>query len=130
MKLLGKVSLFLGVALLSAPVAATAKMDCKAKEELILKKLKIAETHGNSGQIRGLERALVNVRTWCSERDLVRDAEKKVREKQKEVDERKEELRESMADGDKESKITKRKRKLAEAQEELAEAIAEHDALK
>lgn len=131
MKSTGILVLLLGLflALAPAPAHADRNRGCKTKEEIILKKLEIAKSHGNRGEIRGLERALVNVRTWCADRDLGRDAREKVADKQEKVAERKEELRSAIAGGDKASKIEKRRRKLAEAEEELAEALVELDVL-
>lgn len=102
---------------------------CKKKEQALMQQLEIARQYGNYNKIRGLERALANVRTWCSDGGLLSDAEEKVEEKQEEVWEREQELAEAIAEGKDPDKIAKRQRKLDEARSDLAQAIRERDAL-
>lgn len=102
---------------------------CEKKEQALMQQLEIAREYGNYNQIRGLERALANVRTWCSDGGLLSDAEENVEEKQEEVWEREQELAEAIAEGKDPEKIAKRQRKLDEARNELEQAVRERDAL-
>ena len=102
---------------------------CAEKEKAITRQLEFARQHGNVNRVRGLERALENVRAWCSQKGEQSEAELKVLEKQEEVWEREEELAEAVAEGGKPDKIRKYERKLEEARAELLEAERERDAL-
>lgn len=110
------------------PSTVFAANTCEEKKEVLEKELKIAKGYSNSGRIRGLERALANVNTWCDNADLRDDAANKVREKEEKVRERQAELTEAVKGNDGAKKIAKRQKKLDEAQEELDEARAELEA--
>lgn len=102
---------------------------CKRKEQAILRQMEIAKQHGNQGRIRGLERALANVRTWCSDGGQLDKSKEKIEEKQEKVKEREKELAEAKAEGKGRDKIAKRERKLEEAKSELRQATSEREAL-
>lgn len=104
-----------------APPRAKGPKGCQAKESVLVWKLAQAREHGRSGQIAGLERALLNVRTWCTDGSLKAKAELELWEKEQEVLEREEDLQEARASG-KPEKIAKRERKLEEARQELEQA--------
>lgn len=119
------------LAVLASPAFAGASRQdaCQRKEEAIARQLEIARQYNNHGKIRGLERALLNLRTWCSDDGLLHKAESKIKDKRDEVREREEELAEARAEGKKPDTIAKRERKLADAKTELREALGERDAL-
>ena len=102
---------------------------CQEKEQAIMRQLDIARHYNNRGKIRGLERALANVRTWCSDDGLLTKAQDNIEQKQKKVREREQELAEAKAEGKGSDKIAKRARKLEEARNELLEAVQKRDAL-
>lgn len=96
---------------------------CQAKEATLQWKLAEAKENGRTGQVEGLERALANVRTWCTDGSLKAKADLELWEKEQEVAEREQDLRDAKAGG-KPDKIAKRERKLAEAKRELEAARA------
>lgn len=108
-------------------IPADAYRDCKAKEEALQRQLEMARRHGNTGRVQGLERALANIRTWCTDDSGKSRAEMTVLDKEREVFERETELEEARQSG-KPDKIAKRERKLQEARRELERAKAARDA--
>lgn len=102
---------------------------CRQKEQAILEQLEIAQEDDNPGRIQGLEKALKNIRAWCSDSGLLAKANKNVEEEQTKVKEREAELAESIAQGKEADKISKRKQKLEEARSELRKALSERDTL-
>lgn len=115
--------------LVSPAFAGSGRGGCAQKEQAIMKQLEIARQYNNRGKIMGLERALANVRTWCSDGGLLNKAEEKIEEKQDKVREREEELAEAVAEGKEAKKVAKRELKLREARSELQEAVKERDSL-
>lgn len=103
---------------------------CQKKMTHIQRQIDIAKQHNNAKRAAGLERALENVRTWCTDDGELAEAEIAVMEKQEKVQERQAELDKALARDKQESKIVKRKHKLQEAQSELREAEKARDALK
>lgn len=111
-------------------LSVRAESICGNKISQLEKQLAIAKQHNNAGKAAGLERALDNVRAWCTDENELAEAEVKVFEKQEKVVDRQDELDKAVAKGDAQKKIEKRKQKLAEAQGELREAEKARDALK
>lgn len=103
---------------------------CQKKMAHIQRQIDIARQHNNTQRAAGLERALENVRTWCTDDGEQAEAEIAVMEKQEKVQERQAELDKALARDKQESKIAKRKHKLQEAQRDLREAEKARDALK
>ncbi|WP_193073581.1 DUF1090 domain-containing protein [Pseudomonas sp. FME51] len=97
---------------------------CADKEQRIMERLQRAEAAKNQGQVRGLNKALQEVRDHCTEEGLAAERQRRIAESEAEVEERREDLAEAIRDGDK-NKIEKREGKLAEALKELDEAQAE-----
>lgn len=93
---------------------------CAAKEADIRQQMDAAREHGNANRLRGLETALENIRTDCSDDDLMADARQDVRDSMEEVRERQQDLEDAIEDGDT-GKIEKRRDKLKEATDELDE---------
>lgn len=108
----------------NAVQAAGAERGCALKEQQIQKEIEYAKQYGNSYKQKGLETALANVRTYCTESSLKKDINEKIAEKQKKVAEREVELKEAQAKGDP-KKIAKKQKKLLSAQQELDEAKKE-----
>lgn len=106
-----------------APARARGPKGCQAKEAMLVWKLAEAKEHGRTGQIKGLERALANVRAWCTDGDIRARADLDIWEKEREVEEREQDLAEARAGG-KPEKITKREQKLEKARKELEAARA------
>ncbi|MCY1283286.1 Protein YqjC [compost metagenome] len=104
-------------ALLAQPVAAT-ETGCAAKRQAIEQRIEAAKAHGNSAQQAGLEKALAEVKTHCTDAGLRQEREAKIAEYQAEVRQREADLREAQAKGDP-AKIAKRQAKLEEARAEL-----------
>lgn len=103
---------------------------CSKKIAQLEKQMAIAKKHNNKGRVAGLERALENVRSWCTDENELSEAEVKVYEKQEKVTERQQALDKAIAKKDGQKKIEKRKQKLSEAQVELREAEKARAALK
>ncbi len=109
---------------------ASAEGICQQKMAHIQRQIDYAKKHNNPMQVAGLERALDNVRTWCTDDGELAEAEIAVMEKQEKVQERQAELDKDVAQGKQASKIAKRKQKLQEAQTELQEAEKVRDTMK
>ncbi|WP_185267716.1 DUF1090 domain-containing protein [Halopseudomonas xiamenensis] len=111
--------------LLIAPAQAETQADtqptCADKEQRILERLQRAEAADNQAQVRGLTKALQEMRANCSEEDLADQRRQRIAESEAEVEERREDLAEARRSGD-QDKIDKREGKLAEALKELGEA--------
>ena len=114
--------------LLAMPVQANTPADdqetCADKEQRILERLQEAEAADNQGQVRGLNKALAEMRDNCTEEGLAAERQERIAESEAEVKERREDLAEAIRDGD-QDKVEKREGKLAEALKELGEARAE-----
>lgn len=121
---------FLFTTVFAAAASADWYNGCKKKEQILETKIEYAKRHGNHNQIRGLEEALREVRSNCTDTSMNSKAASKIRDKRTEVDERQRELNEAIREGAKPDKIKKRQRKLEEAKAELAQAIRDLDALR
>ncbi|SDS75670.1 Protein of unknown function [Halopseudomonas litoralis] len=114
--------------LLAMPVQAQTpaggQETCADKEQRITERLQQAEAADNQQQVRGLSKALQEMRANCSEAGLAAERGQRIGESEAEVEERRDELAEAIRKGDQE-KIDKREGKLAEALKELGEARAE-----
>ncbi len=99
---------------------------CAAKRQAISTQIEQAKAHGNSDQQAGLEKALSEVSTNCTDTALKKERENKVLDAKHEVSRRQADLDKAMKKGDSE-KINKRKDKLAESRKELQDAVEELD---
>lgn len=97
---------------------------CAAKRSAIENQLEQARSHNNSGQVRGLEKALQENTEHCTDKGLQAERQAKIDKAQAEVNERQDDLAKAQAKGDP-GKIATRERKLAESQAELKQAEAE-----
>ena len=116
-------ALLLSVLTTTAVAAETTKTltGCAAKRDEIQQQIDQDKAAGNSAQQAGLETALSQVKSNCTDEQLEKSREQKVLDAQHEVKKRENELQKAMSKGDPE-KIDKRKNKLAEARKELDDA--------
>jgi hypothetical protein len=118
----------LTLALMTLPAASVFAQStltgCAAKKDQIQQQIEYAQKYNNSGQIAGLEKALAEVNTNCTDASLRTEREADVRKKEQKVTEREQELTEAKTTG-RTDKIQKKQEKLDDAKEELAEAKAE-----
>ncbi|MDB6442224.1 MULTISPECIES: DUF1090 domain-containing protein [Pseudomonas] len=99
---------------------------CAAKRQGIINQIELAKSRGNQEQQAGLETALNEVTTHCTDASLRKERENKVLEAKHEVSQRQADLEKAMKKGDPE-RINKRKDKLAASRKELQEAVEELD---
>lgn len=111
------VSLSLG--LFCLPVLAN-NPACQYKASEIETQIQHARAHGNTHRVRGLERALANVKAHCSDTDLLREKREQIRDQQEDIQEIVLELQEKRAQG-RQDKVQKLERKLAREREELTQ---------
>lgn len=109
---------------LLAAESAKPQSGCAAKQAAIESKLEEAKAHGNANQAAGLQTALDEVKTHCTDARLAQERKQRVLDAEKEVSQRDKDLRQAMNKGDAE-KIEKRKNKLVEARTELEQAKRE-----
>ncbi|WLH12383.1 DUF1090 domain-containing protein [Pseudomonas hefeiensis] len=99
---------------------------CAAKRQGIINQIELAKSRGNKDQQAGLETALSQVTTHCTDASLRKERENKVLEAKHEVSQRQADLDKAMKKGDAQ-RINKRKDKLAASRKELQEAVDELD---
>ena len=130
MKRLAPLALLSLFSLMAAPLMAAEEdsglTGCAAKRQAISTQIEQAKAHGNSEQQAGLEKALSEVTSHCTDASLKKERENKVLDAKHEVSRRQADLEKAMKKGDSE-KINKRKDKLAESRKELQQALDELD---
>ena len=99
---------------------------CAAKRQGIINQIELAKSRGNPDQQAGLETALNDVTSHCTDASLRKERENKVLDAKHEVSRRQADLEKAMKKGDAE-RINKRKDKLAASRKELQEAVEELD---
>lgn len=104
--------------------AADELTGCAAKRDEIQRQIDYARAHNNLHQVAGLQAALTENATHCTEAGLLRDRQNKVTEKERKVAERDAEVRNAKETGNA-KKIKQKEKKAAQARDELAEAEAE-----
>jgi chromosome segregation ATPase len=121
-------ALLLSLLATTAVAAETTKTltGCAAKRDEIQTQIDHAKAAGNSAQVAGLETALSQVKSNCTDEQLEKSREQKVLDAQHEVKKLESDLQKAMSKGDPE-KIDSRKNKLAEARKELEAAKKELD---
>ena len=110
-----------GLLILTPLHSVQAAAGCEAKRLNIEQQLDYARTNGNKYRIAGLEKALAELNTNCTDEGLRAERESKVKDKEFKLEERRQELSEAQANG-RADKGAKKQRKLEEAQIELDEA--------
>ena len=130
MKLIPSMALLALCSALSAPsMAAEAAPNltgCAAKHQDISHQIGQAKAAGNRNQQAGLEKALSESRTHCTDASLQKERENKVLKARHEVAQRQADLEKAMKKGDPQ-KINSRKDKLAESRKELQQATDDLD---
>ncbi|MBT2371891.1 DUF1090 domain-containing protein [Pseudomonas fluorescens] len=130
MKFLAPFALLTAASFMATPLLAAEETSqltgCAAKRQAISTQIEQAKAHGNSDQQAGLEKALSEVTTHCTDASLKKERENKVLDAKHEVSRRQADLDKAMKKGDSE-KINKRKDKLAQSRKELQEALDELD---
>ncbi|EAA8755120.1 DUF1090 domain-containing protein [Salmonella enterica subsp. enterica serovar Lexington] len=97
---------------------------CMAKRADIQQQIDYARAHNNMHRVAGLQEALTENETHCTEVGLLRARQNKVAEKVRKVAERDQEVRDAIETGNA-KKIKLKEKKAGQARDELAEAEAE-----
>lgn len=130
MKFLAPFALLSVASFMATPLLAAEDVQpltgCAAKRQAISSQIEQAKAHGNSAQQAGLEKALDEVTTHCTDAGLKKERENKVLDAKHEVSRRQADLDKAMKKGDPD-KINKRKEKLADSRKELQDAVEELD---
>ncbi|RYF26525.1 MAG: DUF1090 domain-containing protein [Comamonadaceae bacterium] len=95
--------------------------ECEQKRAGVTAEVEEAKAAGQTDRVRGLERALAEIKVSCTEPGQKAKRDRRVSQKEKDVTKRQHELEEAQRDGNAD-KIAKRQAKLKEAQDELAAA--------
>lgn len=130
MNFLSPIALLTLCSAMAAPLMAAEQTPeltgCAAKRQGIINQIELAKSRGNKDQQAGLETALSQVTTHCTDASLRKERENKVLEAKHEVNQRQADLDKAMKKGDAQ-RINKRKDKLAASRKELQEAVDELD---
>ncbi|MBM9486796.1 DUF1090 domain-containing protein [Pseudomonas sp. ICBG1301] len=130
MNLFAPLALLTAASFMTTPLLAAEEdsplTGCAAKRQAISTQIEQAKVHGNSEQQAGLEKALSEVTTHCTDASLRKERENKVLDAKHEVSRRQADLDKAMKKGDAD-KINKRKDKLADSRKELQDAVEELD---
>ncbi|MEN2396398.1 DUF1090 domain-containing protein [Pseudomonas halotolerans] len=130
MNFLSPIALLTLCSAMAAPLTAAEQTPeltgCAAKRQGIINQIELAKSRGNKDQQAGLETALSQVTTHCTDASLRKERENKVLEAKHEVSQRQADLEKAMKKGDAQ-RINKRKDKLAASRKELQEAVDELD---
>jgi hypothetical protein len=94
---------------------------CAAKQASIEAQIAAAQARGNRQELAGLNRALKATKAHCTDVDLERARDSRIRKAQRELAEREADLAEARGSGD-QDKIAKRSAKVDDARRKLAEA--------
>ena len=113
-----KYRIALALILISVSAMSQASSPCQEKEQEIAREISYAEKHNNQSRIDGLNKALHEVRTTCSDSKLRAEHQRKIARQKDEVAERRDDLAKAKQKGDAD-KISKREHKLKEAETEL-----------
>ena len=115
-------SLLLGTALALSCAAASAQAlsdgPCHAKQEDIGRSIEAAKANGQTHRVRGLQKALAEVQSNCSDGRLQADHQKRIARQEATVAERESDLQKAQSDGDA-KKVVRRHNKLLEEQAKL-----------
>ncbi|MFQ2103003.1 DUF1090 domain-containing protein [Aeromonas rivipollensis] len=118
----------IGLLLLAGQAYGSENVGCKARHQAVTEQLSFALAHDNAQQVAGLEQALRNIETHCTDAGLVEEQQEKVAKQKQEVEERLADLQSARVSG-KPDKIAKKQAKLEASQAELLEAQRELEAL-
>ena len=74
--------------LLAGQAYGSEAVGCKARQQAVKDQLVFAKAHGNADQVAGLERALRNIETHCTDAGLFKEQQQRVAELKEQVNER------------------------------------------
>ncbi|WP_392553044.1 DUF1090 domain-containing protein [Orbus wheelerorum] len=94
---------------------------CAGKKSAIQTQIDYAKKANNTYQVKGLEKALSDVNSYCTNSDLEKKYKEKVQDKLNDVQEKQADLKQAQLEGNT-KKIAKQQAKLAEKQQELQNA--------
>jgi DNA-binding transcriptional MerR regulator len=106
---------------LHTALANTPAKGCEGKRIDIEQQIDYARAHDNNYRVAGLQKALAELNTNCTDEGLKAERQADIRKKERKVEERRRELSEAKVEG-RERKIRQKQKKLQEAQEELTDA--------
>ena len=115
--------------LLAGQAYGNQQVGCQARQQAVTEQLATARAHGNGEQVAGLERALRNIETGCTDVGLLEESDQKLAELKTKVDERLSELQSARVAG-KPDKIAKKQGKLDEAQAKYQQELIHNGALR
>lgn len=121
-------SLLLISASLVWAVPTQASSACQYKIDRLEQQQEYARMYGNVHRQRGLERAIANVKRYCTDADVLREQQEDIQEQRDDIAQIQGELREHQL-RNRQDKVRKLERKLAKEQQELADMEAEFEAL-
>ena len=107
--------------LLMACFAAPAFADnvlCQQKMAGLEQQIEQAKAAGNGHRVRGLERAVANVKAHCTDEDLIADKKEDIADQQEDIAEILEDIAEKRSEG-RTDKVNKLERKLQQEQDKL-----------
>ncbi|WP_392561695.1 DUF1090 domain-containing protein [Orbus sturtevantii] len=99
---------------------------CSEKKIVIQTQIDYAKKANNIHRVQGLEKALSDVNTYCTDEGLEKKYQQNVQDKLKDVQEKQADLQQAKLKGDVE-KISKQQAKLAEKQQELQDVTSKLD---
>ncbi|MGG4774124.1 DUF1090 domain-containing protein [Alcaligenaceae bacterium 429] len=124
-----KLQLAMVVVLSSLAYSASAQnYGCDRKMQSLETQLNYAKQHGNVHRQRGLERAIANVQTHCTDAYLLRDLQEDIDDQQEDIDDILEEIQEKQTEG-RVDKVERLQRKLERKRQKLADLQAEMEDL-
>lgn len=112
-------ALFAATLLVLAGSAQAADSLCQQKASEIEHEIALAKKHDNQRRVNGLERALTEAKSGCTDEKLRSAHQERIAADRQKVKEREHELAEERDKGSDHEKIEKREHKLAEAREQL-----------
>ena len=102
----------------TCPAGQPPPATCEPKREAIGRDIEEAKARGQKQRLRGLEKALAEVRRNCTEAKLAAEHQRRIRDQEREVAKRERDLRDARRNGGAD-KVARREDKLREAQAEL-----------
>lgn len=97
---------------------------CAEKIAAVETKIEHAKKAGNQHQVHGLEKALAETKSNCTDEGLKSAQDAKVQDKAVDVEEARQELAKAKADGKSKKKLEKKQKKLEQKSKELEDAKA------
>lgn len=112
-------------ALLFPAITYAAPQTCADKKQQVEQELNYAKQHQQTHRVHGLEQALANLNTNCTDDGLKKEHQSKIDEKQHKLDKAQAELQKAIDDKKSSAKIQQKKQKVEKAQSALDALKAE-----